>query len=597
MTWRCVWLIICWKNGLERLRIAGDMHVVVNPFRDMTCPQERHACVEMEKSFELLPCKATNCPKRPWSRKLAPEPMASISNVSNAVVPRCVHYIYSSWILFASFCLLGHHGHHGHHLSFDMWCSQDLPSVSQLLQLLQLFRLGELGRSRIDSKTNDGLLQFAVSCKAHALAALVGAFQHQKGSEQLEVAWSAWCSRLVIKCHQVSGQLHNFFALRSICYQLKEQYSHVQEQQTQMVQSWSLLRSPVMSSEHKDHKAWTWNTGDIRRYPEIWWTAQKDWRASWTFLVDRLRKIGVLHKQMLTAACPTICLSPAIGLFLFGCACSIFIPCATTCFLSFICFQNHLMFTQSVKQNADVCWLCSQKWECLKRWYLMVYSADVRCGLRTLTLDLQLRADLRLNVPMCWKSWTLNNLLSSNKWLSLGPWFLLILLPDFFWFSVASRHPAGIQQASSLNWGSQRQRPMYWFALTLHKGESISRTASVDTWAILGMFFVCHNNGGTMRHHVAQTQRGLLHILFGMDEKQVDLEGPIFLVSGLCFNRFARSRDFRTKEISISERVSAWCLMMFCILTWISTIFDVMYAFSVADIPGFCWSQFHGCEL
>lgn len=108
---------------------------------------------------------------------------------------------------------------------------------------------------------------------------------------------------------------------------------------------------------------------------------------------------------------------------------------------------------------------------------------------------------------------------------------------------------------------------MYWFALTLHKGESISRTASVDTWAILGMFFVCHNNGGTMRHHVAQTQRGLLHILFGMDEKQVDLEGPIFLVSGLCFNRFARSRDFRTKEISISERVSAWCLMMFCILT------------------------------
>lgn len=31
---------------------------------------------------------------------------------------------------------------------------------------------------------------------------------------------------------------------------------------------------------------------------------------------------------------------------------------------------------------------------------------------------------------------------------------------------------------------------MYWFALTLHKGESICRTASVDTWAT--------SNEGTM---------------------------------------------------------------------------------------------------
>ena len=47
-----------------------------------------------------------------------------------------------------------------------------------------------------------------------------------------------------------------------------------------------------------------------------------------------------------------------------------------------------------------------------------------------------------------------------------------------------------------------------------------------------------------MRHHVAQTQRGLLHILFGMDEKQVDLEGPIF-----WFQAFV-STDLRDQEIS-----------------------------------------------
>lgn len=205
--------------------------------------------------------------------------------------------------LFASLGITGPSGHHGHHY-LVLTC--DGLRISP-----KGFAVVTVVTWEVEDWLQDKRWSFAIRCQLQStclsLARLLELWKAPKSLFlQLEVAWSAWCSRLVIKCHQVSGQLHNFFALRSICYQLKEQYSHVQEQQTQMVQSWCLLRSPVMSSEHKDHKSMNLKH---RRYPEIWWTALK--RIGWLACLfwdisffDRLRKIGVLHKQMLTAACP-----------------------------------------------------------------------------------------------------------------------------------------------------------------------------------------------------------------------------------------------------------------------------------------------------
>ena len=59
-----------------------------------------------------------------------------------------------------------------------------------------------------------------------------------------------------------------------------------------------------------------------------------------------------------------------------------------------MCFQNHLMFTQSVKQNADVCWFVLLKngsvWRDDTSWFtVLMFFLWTLWTLWTLTLDLQ----------------------------------------------------------------------------------------------------------------------------------------------------------------------------------------------------------------
>ena len=62
-----------------------------------------HKCQAVRHGRIRAAAKATNCPKRPWSGKLASEPLVDpMCPMQQSRVPRCVHYIYSSWILFAS---------------------------------------------------------------------------------------------------------------------------------------------------------------------------------------------------------------------------------------------------------------------------------------------------------------------------------------------------------------------------------------------------------------------------------------------------------------------------------------------------------------
>ena len=186
-------------------------------------------------------------------------------------------------------------------------------------------------------------------------------------------------------------------------------------------------------------------------------------------------------------------------------------------------------FDSIVPESLDVyatcqtkCW-CVSVWRDDASWILMIYPADVRCELRTSTLNLQLqRADLRLNAQMCWKSWSLNNYRLSDP----SCWFCCLIV---FRFSV----------------GADIQRLRFAAAET----NVLVCTDIAQRGIDLPNCQCGHLGDEQWGHHVPRSQRCLL-----------------LCWRVLLFQAFV-SADLRDREISEERTESPWFLMS-CIHIW-----------------------------